>query len=79
VKAQIDSLLERMPPVFDVIDIQARMVDKTPYLVVMLQECDRMNALVFEMTRALKELKMGMDVCNYLKYTTETTGVTEFL
>eukprot|EP00698_Gefionella_okellyi_P011837 TRINITY_DN3147_c0_g1_i1.p1 TRINITY_DN3147_c0_g1~~TRINITY_DN3147_c0_g1_i1.p1 ORF type:complete len:4003 (-),score=857.71 TRINITY_DN3147_c0_g1_i1:159-12167(-) len=57
----LTNLMEKMPATFNLLDIQERMVDKTPYLVVMGQECDRMNLLLAEMTRSLMELKMGLE------------------
>jgi predicted TIM-barrel enzyme len=35
--------------------------DKTPYVVVALQEAERANTLVGEMRRSLEELQLGLD------------------
>lgn len=36
--------------------------EKTPYVLVALQECERMNMLTFEIRRTLKELDLGLKV-----------------
>jgi len=41
-------------------DITAKIKTKEPYVVVCLQECERMNGLLFEIERSLKELEMGL-------------------
>jgi dynein heavy chain len=36
--------------------------DRTPYVVVAFQECERMNMLTSEIRRSLKELNLGLKV-----------------
>ena len=36
------------------------MEDRTPYIVVAFQECERMNQLTAEIRRSLKELDLGL-------------------
>ena len=36
--------------------------DRTPYVVVAFQECERMNTLTSEIRRSLKELDLGLKV-----------------
>lgn len=36
--------------------------DRTPYVIVALQECERMNALCKELKRSLRELDLGLKV-----------------
>lgn len=36
--------------------------DRTPYVVVAFQECERMNILTSEIRRSLKELDLGLKV-----------------
>ena len=43
-------------------ELFAKTDEKTPYTVVALQECERMNALLKEMRRSLKELDSGLKV-----------------
>ncbi len=45
----------------------AKTEEKTPYTVVALQECERMNNLTIEIRRSLKELNLGLKVNYTLK------------
>jgi dynein heavy chain len=60
VKMLLDDILEKLPDLFPMIEIQERIDDVTPYTGVFLQECERMNALLFEMKRSLVELDSGL-------------------
>ena len=35
--------------------------DEAPYVIVIMQECDAMNKLLFEIRRSLEELQKGVD------------------
>lgn len=39
-----------------------KMEELTPYTIVALQECERMNKLMGEIRRSLKEVELGMKV-----------------
>ena len=41
-------------------EIMGKVEERTPYVVVAFQECERMNYLTGEMKRSLKELDLGM-------------------
>ena len=56
----IDRFLEQLPPVFQMIDINARVKEKTPYVVVCIQECERMNILTSTMRTSLEDLDAGL-------------------
>ena len=43
-------------------DVRGKMKEMTPYNVVCLQECERMNVLLEEIDRSLEELKLGLEV-----------------
>ena len=48
--------------------------ERTPYVIVAFQECERMNTLTNEMKRSLKELDLGLKVsplatCNLVYFT----------
>ncbi|XP_036766314.2 dynein axonemal heavy chain 17 [Manis pentadactyla] len=60
VKAVLDDILERIPETFNMAEIMAKAAEKTPYVVVAFQECERMNILTHEMRRSLKELNLGL-------------------
>ena len=52
----------RIPDEFIMAELFAKTEEKTPYTVVALQECERMNTLLKEMKRSLKELDSGLKV-----------------
>ncbi|XP_004592923.2 dynein axonemal heavy chain 17 [Ochotona princeps] len=60
VKAVLDDILEKIPETFNMAEIMAKAAEKTPYVVVAFQECERMNTLTNEMRRSLKELNLGL-------------------
>lgn len=62
VKAVLDEILEKIPETFNMAEIMAKASEKTPYVVVAFQECERMNILTNEMRRSLKELNLGLKV-----------------
>ncbi len=62
IKQKLDEILERLPEEFPVKELMAKAEDKTPYTVVALQECERMNLLTREIRRSLKELNLGLKV-----------------
>lgn len=63
VKSVLDEIIEKLPEPFNMVEITAKVVDKTPYVVVAFQECERMNILTHEIRRSLKELDLGLKVC----------------
>ncbi|XP_075374923.1 dynein axonemal heavy chain 17-like isoform X2 [Mycteria americana] len=60
VKSVLDEIIERLPEPFNMAEIMAKAADKTPYVVVAFQECERMNILTHEIRRSLKELDLGL-------------------
>ena len=59
-KMVLDDLVERLPDQFDLEDIRGRADDITPYIMVAIQETERMNKLLAEMKRSLAELDLGL-------------------
>jgi dynein heavy chain len=59
-QALISKYLTQLPKIFDMLGIRARITDWNPYIIVALQECERMNALLSEIKRSLIELEMGL-------------------
>ncbi|NXC20902.1 DYH17 protein, partial [Corythaeola cristata] len=59
-RSVLDEIVERLPEPFNMVEIMAKAVDKTPYVVVAFQECERMNILTQEIRRSLKELDLGL-------------------
>ena len=60
IKATLDEILERLPEPFNLAELSAKIEDRTPYISVALQECDRMTLLTSEIRRSLKELNLGL-------------------
>ena len=60
VKQFLEDVLDRLPDNFDMLDMYGRVEERTPYTNVCLQECDRMNILLSEVRRSLKELGLGL-------------------
>merc|ERR1711881_688896 len=56
----IERYLDTLPGAFIMMEINARAKEKTPYTVVCLQECERMNTLTFTMRKSLEDLDAGL-------------------
>lgn len=54
--------MEKLPEEFNMIEIMNKVEERTPYVIVAFQECERMNYLTGEMKRSLKELDLGLKV-----------------
>jgi len=60
VKDLLGDFQSRLPDEFVMLDIKTRIRDKTPYVVCVLQELERMNAITGLMRRELTELELGL-------------------
>ncbi|XP_014742318.1 PREDICTED: dynein heavy chain 9, axonemal [Sturnus vulgaris] len=60
VQALLEEMLEKLTDEFNMAELVAKVEERTPYAVVALQECERMNALTAELRRSLTELELGM-------------------
>uniref|UniRef100_A0A8D0X9B8 Dynein axonemal heavy chain 9 n=1 Tax=Sus scrofa TaxID=9823 RepID=A0A8D0X9B8_PIG len=60
VKAVLEEILERVTDEFNIPELAARAQERTPYVVVVLQECERMNVLIRELQGSLRELDLGL-------------------
>ncbi|XP_067164604.1 dynein axonemal heavy chain 9 [Apteryx mantelli] len=60
VKALLDEMLEKLMDEFNIAELMAKVEERTPYIVVAFQECERMNILTSEIKRSLKELDLGL-------------------
>ncbi|CAK9799022.1 Dynein beta chain, ciliary [Anthophora plagiata] len=56
----IEDLLDKLPEEFNMQELYGKVEDRTPYVTVALQECERMNILCEELKRSLKELELGL-------------------
>lgn len=61
VKSVIDEMVEKLPDNFNVLELVSRVEERTPYISVALQECDRMTILMTEIRRSLKEAVLGLN------------------
>lgn len=62
VKALLEEMLEKLTDEFNIAELMAKVEERTPYVVVAFQECERMNVLTGEIKRSLKELDLGLKV-----------------
>lgn len=61
-KALLDDILEKLTDEFNIPELMAKVEERTPYIVVAFQECERMNFLTCEIKRSLRELDLGLKV-----------------
>ena len=60
VRGMVDDLYDKLPEEFIMEDLYARTEDRSPFVLVAFQECERLNILVFEIKRSLRELRSGL-------------------
>lgn len=60
VRNVLDDIMDKLPELFNVYEMMAKVEDRTPFIIVAFQECERMNMLMGEMKRSLKELDLGL-------------------
>ncbi|EFA11309.2 dynein beta chain, ciliary [Tribolium castaneum] len=60
VKQIVDEMIEKLPEDFNMTEIMGKVEERTPYVIVAFQECERMNYLTGEIKRSLKELDLGL-------------------
>jgi len=56
----IANFLGQLPADFNMYDVNGKAKSKTPYVVVCLQECERMNILLSEIRTSLTDLDSGL-------------------
>lgn len=52
--------MEKLPDEFNMSEIMGKVEERTPYIIVAFQECERMNYLTGELKRSLRELDLGL-------------------
>ncbi|XP_066570660.1 dynein axonemal heavy chain 11 [Amia ocellicauda] len=60
VKTVLDDILEKLPEEFNMQEVMHKTAERSPYILVCFQECERMNLLIEEIRRSLKELDLGL-------------------
>jgi len=60
VKDLIVDMQEHLPSEFSMLEVKTRVKEKTPYVVFVLQELERMNAILSLMGNGMRELELGL-------------------
>ncbi|XP_008276610.1 dynein axonemal heavy chain 9 [Stegastes partitus] len=60
VRTVLEEVMEKLPEEFNMAELLGKAEERTPYQVVALQECERMNLLTQEIRRSLHELSLGL-------------------
>ncbi|XP_013170954.1 PREDICTED: dynein beta chain, ciliary-like [Papilio xuthus] len=60
VRILLDDIMDRIPEPFNLQELMGKVEELTPFTIVALQECERMNRLMGEIRRSLKELELGL-------------------
>uniref|UniRef100_A0AAY5EIA2 Dynein axonemal heavy chain 11 n=1 Tax=Electrophorus electricus TaxID=8005 RepID=A0AAY5EIA2_ELEEL len=56
----LEDLLDRLPEEYDVAELQAKTAERSPLVLVCVQECERMNLLLTQIHISLKNLDLAM-------------------
>nr|KAF6418224.1 dynein axonemal heavy chain 11 [Rousettus aegyptiacus] len=60
VKNVLDDILEKLPEEFNMAEIMQKTSNRSPYVLVCFQECERMNILLREIRVSLQQLDLGL-------------------
>ncbi|XP_060906749.1 dynein axonemal heavy chain 11 [Labrus mixtus] len=60
VKSVIEDICEKLPEEYDMAEIITKTTERSPYIQVCFQECERMNLLLAEIRKSLHELDLGL-------------------
>ncbi|XP_009290539.2 dynein axonemal heavy chain 11 isoform X1 [Danio rerio] len=60
VRSVVDELLEKLPEEYNVAELMSKTAQRSPYVLVCLQECERMNLLLEHIHTSLKELHLAL-------------------
>lgn len=58
----IQDILKKLPEDYNMEKMLMERTERSPYTVVCLQECERMNLLLAEIRRSLTDLELGLKV-----------------
>lgn len=58
----LDDILDRVPEPFNLQELMGKVEELTPFIIVAFQEAERMNKLMGEIRRSLKETELGLKV-----------------
>ncbi|XP_074510014.1 dynein axonemal heavy chain 11 [Sebastes fasciatus] len=60
VKSVIEDILDKLPEEYNMAEIITKTTERSPYILVCFQECERMNLLLAEIRKSLNELDLGL-------------------
>ncbi|XP_072536739.1 dynein axonemal heavy chain 11 [Salminus brasiliensis] len=60
VKGKLEELLEKLPEEYNMVELLAKTDRRSPYILVCVQECERMNLLITEIHTSLTELDLAL-------------------
>ncbi len=60
-KSVLDDMLEKLPEEYNLAELMSKTAERSPYILVCLQECERMNLLLAEIHRSLTEAGPGTE------------------
>nr|XP_046254731.1 dynein axonemal heavy chain 11 isoform X1 [Scatophagus argus] len=60
VKSVIEDILDKLPEEYNMTEIITKTTQRSPYILVCFQECERMNVLLAEIRKSLTELDLGL-------------------
>ncbi|KAF9414328.1 hypothetical protein HW555_007725, partial [Spodoptera exigua] len=60
IRLLLDDILDRVPEPFNLAELMSKVEELTPFTIVAIQECERMNRLMGEIRRSLKETELGL-------------------
>lgn len=67
-KAILEDVLDRVPEPFNLTELMGKVEELTPFIIVAFQEAERMNKLMGEIRRSLKETELGLKVIIIQEY-----------
>lgn len=62
VRMIMEDILDKLPDEFPIAELVSNVEDKSPYVVVILQECEMFNVLLSEIKQSLLQLEKGLKV-----------------
>ncbi|KAM7420607.1 hypothetical protein PAMA_015032 [Pampus argenteus] len=60
VKSVIEDILDKLPEEYNMAEMITKATERSPYMSVCFQECERMNLLLLEIRKSLNELDLGL-------------------
>ncbi|XP_022817840.1 dynein beta chain, ciliary-like [Spodoptera litura] len=60
IRMLLEDIMDRIPEPFNLAELMGKVEELTPFTIVAIQECERMNRLMGEIRRSLKETELGL-------------------